>query len=218
MQNALPQLIPTISNQLGGISTSLPTFTVLTDSSITVNDLQNRVMNNEAWAAIYVNPGASAAMMNVVFGGCYPSATLAYNPLNAIGLIINEGRSQNAAARIDGFLESTLGSFAAYISSVIMQSQVFTPAQIAACLTNSATVSDNPGNPGAGGRFLTKVIDYQVTNLTPTYQAPVMNTAFGVGNILIAVFASLYVVMAMLKGIGPLEDWSTHNRMVFRAF
>ena len=206
--------MPKVVSQLGGISSALPTFTVLTDTSI--SDLQTRIMNNEAWAAIYVNAGASANMMNVINSGCPLSTTLAYNPNTAMGLIVNEGRSVNAASKVTGFLQTTLLIFSNYISSVIMQSQLFTPTQIAACLTNSATINDNPGSPGAGGRYLTSVINYQVTNLSPTYQAPVMNTAFGVGNILIAVFASLYVVMAVMKGIGPLEDWSTHNRMLFR--
>lgn len=44
-----------------------------------------------------------------------------------------------------------------------------------------------------------------------------MNTAFGVGNILVAVFSSLYVVMAVMKGIGPMEDWSVVNRFLFRT-
>ena len=185
--------MPTIVSQLGGVSSALPTFTVLTGTS--VNDLQTRILNNEAWAAIYVNSGATASMMSVINSGCSLPTLLAYNPLNAIGLIVNEGRSQNSASKVTGFLQSTLAGFSTYISSVILQSQAFTPAQIATCLTNSATMNDSPANPGVGGHFLTQVINYQVTNLSPTYQAPVMNTAFGVGNILIAVFASLYVVM-----------------------
>jgi hypothetical protein len=187
---------------------------VVTDVT-SIDDLTNRVANNEAWAAVYINAGASASLMSVVASGCVNVKS--YNAGGAFGIIYAEGRTQGPASKVIGLLQSTMGMLSVYLSSVILQGGMFTPTQIQTCLTSTSTATDNPGSPGSGGVFLATPVDYKVTNMSPTYLAPVMNTAFGVGNILVAVFSSLYVVMAVMKGIGPLEDWSVVNRFLFRT-
>jgi hypothetical protein len=69
----------------------------------------------------------------------------------------------------------------------------------------------------AGAKFLTSPIDYTLVNLSPTSVAPVRNTAFGVGNILVAVFSSLYIVLGLYKGVGPLPHLSPAKRMLVRG-
>ena len=213
-QSKLQTIMPLVSLKLGGTSTALPTFTVVTDVT-SIDDLKSRVANNEAWAAVYINAGSSTALLNVVASGCINVKS--YVPGGAFGIIYEEGRAQGVASKIVGLLQSTLGMLSSYLSSVVLQGGMFTPTQILECLTSTSTGTDSAGSPGSGGVLLATPVDYTVTNLSPTYLAPVMNTAFGVGNILIAVFSSLYVVMAVMKGIGPLEEWSVVNRFLFRT-
>ena len=178
--------------------------------------LASRVRNSEAWAAVYVNPGTTAAIQAVLAAGCSPQSLQAYSPQNAFGIVIDEGRSQNPESKLAGLLETTLAALSSTIGATLLQGGVATPAQVAACLQNSAAATDGPAAPGLGGSFLSLPTDYTVTNVGATYLAPVMNSAFGVGNILVAVFASLYVCIAIMKGLGPLPMLPLGGRLLVR--
>ena len=188
-------------------SVVFPIFEVATASSIT--EVRQMVTNQKAWAAVYAAPGATAKLASVV-NDC--TTVGSYVSSNAFGVVLDSGRANSPALRLNGLLTAASSRFTNYISSQLLDNALpsvgATSAQVSTCISQGT----------AGTTFLSTPVDYTLVDNSATSTAPVMVSAFAVGNILVAVFCSLYVALAILKGVGPLENLSPVHRMFYRLF
>ena len=168
------------------ITTPLPNFQYVDASS--VSDLQNKVLNQDGWAAMYVSAGATKRLNDAIYngGGCGGYAT--YDPSQAIGIIWDEGRYSQAENQIFGYMTTLVPRFTFQLSSKLLGA--LPSATINQCIAIN------------GQTLLSQPTYFQASNLSPVYNyADAAGSALYIGNILIAVFASLYLVNALVKGV-----------------
>jgi len=195
--NSLDQFIQYVPSQ---ISTPLPSFYFVQATS-SVNDLQNQVLNQDGWAAIYSTPGASTRLNNSLINGC--SGFSSYDATQGLGVIWDEGRSPTTSPKIFALITGILDKYSNYFSSQLLTE--LNVNQISGCKVNNAEY------------LLSVPVSYTVNNLTPVAtKAPVVTSALTVGNILIAVFASLYTINPLYKAV-DVSGLTVLHTAIYRA-
>jgi len=175
-----------LSNFLLKLSGSKKYFlTFLETEAKNQDELASKVLGLEAWGAIFSTKGASQRLVTAFSNGCMKASR--YKPQMAISWVFDQGRSPGTAKTISNIITSTiLPQFISSFSGEILQSNLFNSSyNLESCLI------------GKQASFVTKPVDYLTTNLT--FVEPCTLNAITVGNIAIAVFASLFVVNLTLK-------------------
>ena len=205
----------------------IPSFTfevVSPTSGITSpSDLSERVLNGEGWAgelcvacftlvisfthcsmfhiflcvlfasALYATHGASRRLRAATAHGCSNGvSTSSYDPSEAVQFVYDEGRnSQIADGPVLGFLNSALPHYTAAFAAQYLSS--YSVSELTAC-------SSSASGSGSGASLLVNPISFSAINLTPIAISPLGNNALTVGNILVAVLGSLFMVNAVYNG------------------
>lgn len=169
-----------------------------------VDELQDGVLDGEAWAAVYVTANASQRLSAATANGCALAA--GYHAQDAMAFAWDEGRNNIIAAPyIAGFLRTQLGRFgSSFAASYLAGLSSTTMTQ---CIANNFQ------------RLLVNPVLYVEDNLTPVSVSYVAaNAGLTVGNIFCAVFASTYVVNATFGGLGALsEDLTPLQRVLLKS-
>jgi hypothetical protein len=187
----------------------IPTFRVEhSPASTDLSFYQQMMLNGEdnSWGILSINPNATLNLRLAVLNGC--SNASFYNPSSAITFSWDEGRNQAVAtSNIDGFIRSkVLKAFFSFYSLQFFNHNLslFT---ISKCQEN------------AFSNLLLSPIDYSNVNLSPISVSYVFsNIGLTVGNILTAVFASLFIVNITYNTLIPyVEGYSALWSMSLKA-
>lgn len=93
----------------GALPITLPDFQIVSSASWSPESLRAAVRNSEAWGAIILNAGASAALLAAQAG---PSPAATYDPSGAMTIIWDEARNNLVStARIAGPCKGLLTAF-----------------------------------------------------------------------------------------------------------
>jgi len=176
-------------------SNTIPTFRYEEDVTVSIDAYKQRVMHGEAWGALFVLPNATEALLSAFAQGCQQAS--GYDPTNALYFAWDEGRNnQVATPQIAGFSRNLLIQF---------QSQ-FAIQYLSSLSNNTITNCVSQGYAS----LLVTPIAHTETNMSPVSISPVAVAAITIGNILMGVFGSLFVVNATMNGTAALvEDCKT---------
>jgi iron-sulfur cluster repair protein YtfE (RIC family) len=195
-------------NFLKGVEASsdeIPTFHFESNTGVSLETYQDRVLDGEAWALLAVHPTASTDLAAAAANGCATSAS--YNPKNSITFSWDEGRNGIVASPyIGGFARGILGQFGVRFASTFLASQ---PSQnVADCIA------------AGHSNLLVNPVGYTEDNMTPTSVSFVVsNAGITVGNILMAVFGALFILNATYAATAALaEDYSPVGKVCLKAF
>lgn len=181
--------IKTISGKEYYYSFDIITFEQHQSLLLTPEEINEKVLYGDAWAAIYATSGATDRLDATLAQGCI-SAT--YDPKSALVLVWDQARSFTVEAGL-------FGSLTRYLPVV---STEFSAHLLATLPSNN--LSTCIGNGGAA--VLSNPVDFETDNLSPTSIAPVGLQLTTLGNILVAVFSSLFIVNAVLVISKPAYD------------
>ena len=152
-------------------------FTIVDASATSPQQLRDDVKNGNAWGAVWINAGATAALNAAVADPAGVGAT--YDAKSAITFAWDEGRNAMiTTARIGGPIKGILSGFVSTFATNFVRG-----------------IQINMGNAVLGNvavtkpSLLVKPIDFTEESLFPAFQLPVMATALTIGNILMAVFS-----------------------------
>ena len=165
---------------------------------------EKRVLDGESWAVIAVHANATNNLMQAFDNGCANAAD--YVPSSAISFAWDEGRnSAVAASYIGGFIRSIIPRFIDFFATQYLQT------------VSSTTFTDCVA--GGYSRLFVSPIGFVENNLTPVaISAVVTGVGLTVGNILMAVFGSMYILNGTYGGTVALaEDYSPRGKVFLRA-
>lgn len=184
-------------------SDTIPTFRYEKDLTVSVDEYKQRVMDGEAWGAIFVMPNATAQLHEAIANGCDTAAT--YHAKSALYFAWDEGRNnQVATPQIAGFSRGILGQYSTIFASTLLSH--ITNETIASCIQK-----------GYSSLLITPV-SYTESNMSPVSISPVAVAAITIGNILMAVFGSLFIVNGTMNGTEALvEDHSPKWKIIIRC-
>lgn len=184
-----------------------PTFHFLPDYSYTKAQVSERVLDEYAWAAVYINANATYNLDQVLANDCKNLSS--YSAASAFGYVWDEGRNNIVAApEIQGYLNGLLPIYASIFASTQLAS--LPAANVTACLANGGILA---------AQFLSQPIFFIIDNLTPVSISYVAaNAGVIVGNILIATFGATYAVQAALGSTQAItEDLSPKKKVAVRV-
>lgn len=194
----------TFLSKVSASSNEIPTFQY-EPSDKSYETYEQRVLDGEAWAVIGINPDASAKLAAATANGCADAAL--YNPTSAISFSWDEGRNSIVAAPyIAGFSRGIINRFSAQFAASYLSTLSSTTIQ--QCLANGKA------------SLLTDPIAFYENNLSPAATSFVVtNIGITIGNILMAVFGSMFILNATYNGVSALaEDYSPVGKIALKAF
>ncbi len=185
-------------------------------TSHAISTLQGDVLDQEAWATVYVNTDATMSFLQAIEGGCLtnPSAASTYNAKEVITFAWDEGR--NAAVSgpyVAAFLRNLITNFGYSFDQLVLDAlnSALVPGSSSSMLTSCI----------ANGykSFISHTVSFSEINLTPVAVSPVCSAAgITVGQIYVAVFGANYIVSATYANTGALaEDLSPFWKVMLRA-
>ena len=182
--------------------------------SVSPSDLEDQVLDLEAWGAVYVNPDATTSLLAALAEGC--SSTTSYDAKDAITFIWDESRNSGVSG----------GYIASFLRTVITEFGITYQQQLVQHLRDTVTSSgDNAlltclsSTSSSTQALMTQPILYTEINLTPTSVSPTFNSV-GVtdGSIYVAVFGANYIVGATYSNTAALvEDMSPLGKVIIRG-
>ncbi len=182
--------------------------------SVSPSDLEDQVLDLEAWGAVYVNPDATTSLLAALAEGC--STTTSYDAKDAITFIWDESRNSGVSG----------GYIASFLRTVITEFGITYQQQLVQHLRDTVTsTGDNAlltclsSTSSSTQALMTQPILYTEINLTPTSVSPTFNSV-GVtdGSIYVAVFGANYIVGATYSNTAALvEDMSPLGKVIIRG-
>lgn len=171
----------------------IATITIINPNITNQKALYHEVHNSKAWAIIYVPSNASEKLLEATKDGCHYYSTFNYqnNLQKSIIFAYDQERNNPVATTwiilpFQKILQQFLSDFASfYLKSA------YSPSELLTCLTNNHS------------HVLTQPISYLENNLTPASTSPLSDSAMTIGNMLIAVFNTLFVSNALNRIIVP---------------
>lgn len=184
-------------------SDTIPTFRYEDDLTVSVDEYKKRVMDGEAWAAIFVMPNATQHLHAALANGCGQANK--YSAKSALYFAWDEGRNnQVSAPQIAGFSRGILGQFSTIFASNSLSH--LSNETIASCIHSGFS------------SLLVTPVSYTESNMSPVSISPVAVAAITIGNILMAVFGSLFIVNGTMHGTEAIvEDHSPMWKIIIRC-
>lgn len=171
-------------------------------STTDANLIKHKVRYGEAWAAIYANEDATQNLNDALADGCINYAI--YDPSQAYTFVWDEGRSATQN-KVYGAMTALLPRLSATYSKYLLDS--IPSENISSCIQAGAS------------SIIATPVSYTIDNLSPTSRAPVGNGLLTIGDILVAVYASLFIVNGIFKGCAPIiaQVQNPYHQVAFRG-
>jgi hypothetical protein len=195
---------------------NIATMEFVSSSDTTASGLRDGVLDQEAWATVYVNTNATLPLIEAIQGGCLenPSKAASFNSRQGIVFEWDEGRNPGVAGPyIAGFMRNALLSFSYSYDRLMLT------ALQNAVVTNTNTSYLSSCVDAGYQSLISRPVAFTEINLTPVSISPVISAAgILVGQIFVAVFGANFIVSATYANTGALaEEFSPRGKVLLRA-